>query len=117
MEPHAVDDFSHVAGPVRLVHRPDLLLSDQLSVHASFQVVLRVEEAPWDVVQRAIQLSWKDLVPNLVLRVKSLLTWWLCTNNFLWLKGLQDRRSPSSALLFNDSIEINYLIVVLRFAD
>ena len=113
MEPHAVDDLGHVAGPISLVHRSYLLLRHELSVNASFQVVLWVEQAPWDVVQRAIQLSWKDLVPYLVLRVESFLTWRLRSNYFLGYKWLQDRRSPSSALLFHYTIEINYLIVVL----
>ena len=114
MEPHAVDDLGHVASPVCFVHRLDLLLRENLLVHTALRVVSLVEESPRSVVVRAIELGGKDFVLMLVLWVNACLIWGLCSDNFLWLKWLQDRRTLGISFLFNDSIEKYYLIVVLR---
>lgn len=112
MEPHAVDDLSHVPGPISFIHGLDLLLLEDLLVHAPLLVRSVVVQLAGSVVQRFIEGGGENFVHVLDIGDKVSLTWSLSSYSLLGFKVLEQCRLFSGSFHLYDLVKVDYLLVV-----
>lgn len=89
VEPHAVDDLSHVPGPISLIHGLDLVLLKDLFVYAALLIGSVIVELARSVIQRFIEGGRENFVHILDIGDEVNLTRSLSSYSLLGLKVLE----------------------------
>lgn len=113
MEPHAIDNFGHVACPIHLVHSLYLLLCQHLFVHAtSLLIGLVVMKFAGFVVQRFIEGGRENFIHVLDIGYQIRLTWRLRSYCLFRLKWFKQSWLFGRSLKFYDLVEVKNLVVI-----
>ena len=117
MEPHAVDNFCHVACPICLIHSLDLVFGEDLLMNAALVLIPVVIQFTWLVKQCLIECRWEYFVGVFSVRKEVLVARCLSSDFLFCLEGLKKSRFLSMSFLFRNFVKKDYLFVVYRSAE